>query len=200
MKKSHKSNKVSKTKLVLIIGLFIMICLFPIFGIFMTISNILIDYNLLLGYLLRNIIIFLFLLTYFILFLLCCVKEIKLKKVNNTKNILNNGSLYIYLITIFFGVSLFYEVLELIDIVKDWSYGTKEIYLDNYEIKRRSGRRLALDFYIVTYYDEDGKKHELRTTQSMGLYEYEIEYENSGLRIKYYENLGMFEEYEYIEK
>lgn len=198
-KKKANEKKLNIFEIFNVIIFLIILFWIPFSYVGIVIANIVIDYNLLVGYLMRTICKIFISLPIFELFFRCLF-EIKSKKLKIPKNKTKKNSFSDYVIVLFLGLVLFYDFLDLIDIVKDWSQGTKEIYLDNYEIKYRNRKGLSLDCYIVTYYDENGKEHELKTTQYMSLYDYEEKYKNSVLKIKYYENIGMFEEYEYIEK
>ena len=92
------------------------------------------------------------------------------------------------------GLFVLYSSLDLLDAIKDSFQGTKTIYIEEYQIEESRGGKRGPSFDIVIWYDNDGNKNELDS------YEFISDYDDMGLKIKYYENLGIIESFEYVEK
>lgn len=187
MKKKKKSNP-KKELYIFFCGLIFI----PMFSfLFVIISNIVIEFNVLIGAFLRSIsfiVIFLFPL---IICLGCINSNIKESNKKNKKLKISFVSIITILI---FGLIIIYFSLDLIDVIKDCFQGTKTIYIEEYQIEESRGGRRGPRFDIVIWYDNDGNKNELKS------YEFMNNYEDMGLKIKYYENLGVIKSFEYLEK
>ena len=201
MNKKRNEYKLSNSKegfgIYILLGIIILL---PISLVGNEISDLIIDYNLLVGYIIGTVFQIISILPIFALLLYFSIVEIKSKKQKTIKNKERKTSWLIYIIVIIIGVLLFSIFKNLISGIKDSFQGTKVMYLYNYEIKKGSKKRLSLDRYFVIYFDENGEKNELSTTQYMGLYDYDNKYKNSILKIKYYENIKMIESFEYLGK
>ena len=145
------------------------------------------NYNVLLGIIFGDIsVIIMFL--YSLIFMYCfLIPYIKKRKH------------FIYkLFTFFYGlISVFvliYFSINFVYAIVDSFQGTKELYLVKYETKDIRGRRLNPSYDVVTGYDKEGNKYKLDS------YKFISEYEDMGLKIKYYENIGVIESFEYLEK
>ena len=97
------------------------------------------------------------------------------------------------MILLIFGAFIVYFSLDLVDVIKDCFQGTKEIYIEEYKIREIRVRK-GPDYDVVIWYDKDGNKNELDS------YEFISDYDDMGLKIKYYENIGVIESFEYVEK
>ena len=145
------------------------------------------NYNVLLGIIIGDIsVIIMFL---YSLIFMCCFLIPYIKKRKH----------FIYkLFTFFYGlISVFvliYFSINFVYAIVDSFQGTKELYLVKYETKYVRGRRLNPSYDKVIGYDKEGNEYKLNSYESIS------DFENYGLKIKYYENIGVIESFVYIEK
>ena len=187
MKKKKKSNPKKELYIFLCGLLFIPMLSF----LFIQISKIVLEFNVLIGAFLRSISFVVMFLFPLIICLGCINSDIKESKKKNKKLEISFGSILTILI---FGLIVLYSSLDLLDVIKDSFQGTKTIYIEEYQIEESRGGKRGPSFDIVIWYDNDGNKNELKSYELMN------NYDDMGLKIKYYENLGVIESFEYLEK
>ena len=183
MKKKNDSNKE-------LYSIYALICAPLVSILLILISKIVIKFNVLVGIFMKDISIIIGLLIPIILVFDDFKPYISSNKKKRKKSKISFKSIIILLI---FGGFIIYFSLDLVDLIKDCFQGTKEVYIEDYKTRYNRVRK-GVGYVFVSGYDKEGNKYKLDS------YKFISEYEDMGLKIKYYENLSVIESFEYVEK
>lgn len=174
MKKKNE-KEIRKSTFELYVLIFFPVISFLLYIIF---NYIIVDFNLLLGLILTYICITMISIFYLVLLIKVLIENINNKE---SKDYFNNVFWIIILCLIFI-----FSMLGIINVVKDYINGTKEVIIVDYEVIKSGGKGPRI--YKIIGYDEDGNKYKLKSR------DYILE-EDKSIKIIYYENVKMIKSF-----
>ena len=189
VKKNNKKKKKSNPKNELYMMLSNLIFIPMVMFVIVIIGNIIVDFNLLLGLIIRYFAYFLMFLFPTIEIVYLFISNVKESKRKNKKV----ENLYTFIIILLiFGVFMLNSLVFIIKVNLDYFKGAREVEIINYKIIEHSERKLNPGFDSFIGYDKDGNEYKLESNEYISLYDDKI------IKIKYYENIKMIESFEYI--